>query len=224
MRKQPAVRLGDEQSVDDCADILDAAPPASSVQYSELRYLEAHGSVRQHHSNRKQAADDACADVEAASGRISSTSPLPYATDACGHWERDVRLRISWRTRLEPSAADAETAVQFALIVYEHRTRNPRTRRNLMSDFGSTAEPEPQQLSAEHTPPNRNADDQPKQPNGTKEREPVTDAPKASARSASGLKRTAVTAAKRNPSDGGVSRRGSSSSVPFRTSLKRLRF
>ena len=107
--------------------------PLICGHFSELKYIEAIGTVRmirkkKHRGisspNSSQIAFDLDADAICNEDMNLSSS----------YWDRNVRLQISYRINL------SNNDVQFALIIYEHVTKNPRTRRNLMSEFSEVVD------------------------------------------------------------------------------------
>lgn len=90
------------------------SPRTNIVRYTNLFYIEVLGVLRQNHNTKHR-------------GVQPTSLDSPTASDQ--HWDRNVLLRISYRLCLD------DNTPQFSLIVYDHQTRNPRTRRNLMAEF-----------------------------------------------------------------------------------------
>lgn len=103
-------------------------------KYSELIYLEAVGMIRMMRKSKHrgvtssnfQSGSSTTNDIQLSDSALS----LPVGSN--NYWERSTRLKLSYRIRRE------DNDIQFALIIYEHVTKNPATRRNLMVEFKST--------------------------------------------------------------------------------------
>ncbi|XP_055910345.1 uncharacterized protein LOC129944730 [Eupeodes corollae] len=88
----------------------------SEVKYSELKYFEAIGILR------------SSVQPEHKGFRNSST------LNANGSWDRETKIQISYRTRLD------DNDVQFALIIYTNlHPYSALSRRNLMTEFDEVA-------------------------------------------------------------------------------------
>lgn len=85
---------------------------ASSRYYTDLQYLEAVGVLHMSQPTKHR-----------------GVAPVQSDYSPTNTSDRDVRLRISYRIR------HRDQSVQFALIQYEHVTKNPRARRNLLAEF-----------------------------------------------------------------------------------------
>jgi hypothetical protein len=96
-------------------------------QYSDLMYLESVGTLRliKRAKHRGVRQTQVQSDLEAA----GTTSQMVPEFD-----EKNTKLKISYRV------GKHRQDIQFALIVFEQLTRNPATRRNLMSDFKHAVE------------------------------------------------------------------------------------
>lgn len=88
----------------------------SNVQYSELKYFQVNGILRSSlHPEHK-------------SFRNSST------LNANGSWDRETKIQISYRTRLD------DNDIQFALIIYTNlHPYSALSKRNLMTEFEEVA-------------------------------------------------------------------------------------
>lgn len=98
---------------------------SSSTYYSELQYLEAIGVLHMSQPTKHRG--------------VATVQPDYSPTNTS---DRDVRLRISYRLR------HRDQSVQFALILYEHLTKNPRARRNLLAEFIAAKEEEEEDNAA----------------------------------------------------------------------------
>lgn len=96
---------------------MSSTPDTSNdVRYSELKYFETSGILR------------SSLQPEHKSFRNSST------LNANGSWDRETRIQISYRIRLD------DNDVQFALIVYSNlHPYSALSRRNLMTEFDDVA-------------------------------------------------------------------------------------
>lgn len=103
-------------------------------KYSELIYLEAVGMIRMMRKSKHRGVTSSnFQSGSSTTNDISSTdSALSLPVGSNNYWERSTRLKLSYRIRRE------DNDIQFALIIYEHVTKNPTTRRNLMVEFKST--------------------------------------------------------------------------------------
>lgn len=116
----------------DCSNVISCdtsrvISPAVGIPstYSELKYLEAIGIMRTIKQPKHRG-------ISVAAG--GSGAPTIYSSPD-QHNDRMTKIKISYRVR------KTDGDVQFALIVYEQVTRNPVTRRNLMTDFNETTLP-----------------------------------------------------------------------------------
>lgn len=100
------------------------------ARFSRLFYIEAHGVLRQNRQTKHRGVHTPSVATCLSLRHDSPTS----SCDAPDHWDRDVLVRISYRLSL------GDRQPQFALIVYDHQMRNPRTRRNLMDEFQASEE------------------------------------------------------------------------------------
>lgn len=97
-------------------NIMNTTEPGQSsaeYRYSDLKYIETFGILRicqsKHRNNSVGSIDD----------RTSNQS-----------LNRSIQLQISYRIN-----TSNENDIQFALVVYQHFTKNPKIRRNLMNEF-----------------------------------------------------------------------------------------
>ncbi|XP_055843331.1 uncharacterized protein LOC129910094 [Episyrphus balteatus] len=121
-KKETNVKLIVPRSSRNCFETPDstyvstAATTSSQVQYSELKYFEAIGILR------------SCLQPEHKNFRLSST------LNANGSWDRETKIQISYRIRLD------DNDVQFALIIYKNlHSYSALSKRNLMSEFDEVA-------------------------------------------------------------------------------------
>jgi hypothetical protein len=117
---KPKKAKGDQHSV---------PVPTAKSHYSDLKYLEAVGVLRQKHNKKHRGVIPELNVSMNQSAEASNANEMTPTTSQSNCWERKTRLKISYRIN------DTNGQVQFALIVYEHLTRSSRTRRNLMLDF-----------------------------------------------------------------------------------------
>lgn len=103
-------------------------------KYSELIYLEAVGMIRMMRKSKHRGVTSSnFQSGSSTTNDVTSTdSALSLPVGSNNYWERSTRLKLSYRIRRE------DNDIQFALIIYEHVTKNPATRRNLMVEFKST--------------------------------------------------------------------------------------
>ncbi|XP_055536538.1 uncharacterized protein LOC129725104 [Wyeomyia smithii] len=145
----------DDDDDDNDGPEREPSPTADSRQnvYSELRYLEALGTVRMasetkhrgtrttHHIPRRTPTGDS----------LDTMPPTPPSTNPV---EKRTRLKLSYRTHQNSGE------IQFALIIYEDISRRPTTvRRNLFAEESTSPlrSPEPDCLEAAplpESPPN----------------------------------------------------------------------
>lgn len=101
---------------------LRTSPRNFRNRFGPLLYLKANGVLRLHRPTKHR-------------GVLAPSTPST-STSASGIWDREVQLLASYRLCL------VDNTPQFALVVYEHRTRNPRTRRNLFVEFDTSSDEE----------------------------------------------------------------------------------
>lgn len=119
-----------------CTETLetDAEPHISKnnqpVDVSEIKYIEAVGTVRKLRKLKHRGIDSRSKDI-----RI-------YESPTRQHWDAgNTKLKISYRENAN------KNDVQFVLVMYQHIENNPRCRRDLMAEFAKTCAeetPEPQ--------------------------------------------------------------------------------
>lgn len=100
--------------------------------YSELRYLEAIGSIRTIRRS-KHPGINKLPTSSAHSGMVTTTTPL-ISPESQNGWDRKTKLKLSYRI------GNTTNDIQFALIIYEPLTMV--TRRNLLEEFQLAAEDE----------------------------------------------------------------------------------
>lgn len=111
------------------------SPRNNRNRFGPLLYLKANGKLR-HHRNTKHR------------GVTAPSTPTASSVES-GIWDREVSLLASYRLCL------VDNTPQFALIVYEQRTRNPKTRRNLFAEFQTSSDDEDEES---HKKPSQSED------------------------------------------------------------------
>lgn len=109
-----------EQPVSSCP-VPDLSKDSPHVDVSEIKYIEAVGTVRKLRKLKHRGIDSRSKDV-----RI-------YESPTRNHWEAEnTKLKISYRENVN------ESDLQFVLAIYQHIENNPRCRRDLMAEFAKT--------------------------------------------------------------------------------------
>lgn len=99
---------------------------SQQVDVSEMKYIEAIGTVRKLRKLKHRGIDARSKDM-----RI-------YESPTRQHWDAEnTKIKISYRENVNRSD------VQFVLVIYEHVDNNPRCRRDLMTEFAKTCADEP---------------------------------------------------------------------------------
>lgn len=102
-------------------------PSKIDQQISEIKYIEAIGTIRKLRKLKHRGIDARAKDV-----RI-------YESPTRQHWDAgNTKLKISYRENV------GRSDVQFVLVIYQHIDNNPRCRRDLMTEFSKTCPDEPQ--------------------------------------------------------------------------------
>lgn len=86
--------------------------PSDQYQYSDLKYIESFGVLRMCRSKKSR----------------NNHSVVGSSDDRTSN--RSIQLQISYRVNI-----NNDDDIQLALVVYEHVTKNPKIRRNLMGEF-----------------------------------------------------------------------------------------
>lgn len=107
-------------------DISKNRQHVDAVDVSEIKYIEAIGTVRKLRKLKHRGIDARSKDV-----RI-------YESPTRQHWDAgNTKLKISYRENVNQSD------LQFVLAIYQHIENNPRCRRDLMAEFAKTCADEP---------------------------------------------------------------------------------
>lgn len=105
----------------------------SDTGYSDLMYFESVGFLRSQNKSKYHGISNA----QTSSGNNSSSpvtsSSLPNDLTNMPHM-RKTKLKLSYRIRRH------DNQLQIALIIYEHLSRNPASRRNLLQEFQKTTD------------------------------------------------------------------------------------
>lgn len=113
----------DSEQLSLCAETTEAdiSNHSQPVDVSEIKYIEAIGTVRKLRKLKHRGIDSRSKDV-----RI-------YESPTRKHWEAgNTKLKISYRENVNQSD------LQFVLVIYQHIENNPRCRRDLMTEFAKT--------------------------------------------------------------------------------------
>lgn len=99
-------------------DITKSSQP---VDVSEIKYIEAIGTVRKLRKLKHRGIDSRSKDLRV------------YESPTRKHWETgNTKLKLSYRENVN------ESDIQFVLAIYQHIENNPRCRRDLMQEFAKT--------------------------------------------------------------------------------------
>lgn len=99
----------------------DISKNSQPVDVSEIKYIEAIGTVRKLRKLKHRGIDSRSKEVQM------------YESPTRKHWEAgNTKLKISYRENVN------ESDVQFVLVIYQHIENNHRCRRDLMTEFAKT--------------------------------------------------------------------------------------
>lgn len=117
--------------------LIPANNESIQIKYSPLMYLEVKGTLRmlnrsKHRGVQHTPTTSNNLNCTATNYTDLNSSNELLTTNLSSYWDRDTKLKISYRIRL------LDKQIQFALIIYEHITRKPTTKRNLLSEFEET--------------------------------------------------------------------------------------
>ncbi|XP_055371217.1 uncharacterized protein LOC129605460 [Condylostylus longicornis] len=107
-------------------------PNPQNTMYSDLHYIESVGCLIT--SNRSkypgvQPLPIGGTNLEIGNVKKSEIKTYSYNISPRSHLEREVKLKISYRIRMD------NNQIEFALIIYEYSVRKSSTRRNLLLEF-----------------------------------------------------------------------------------------